>query len=97
MVLVMSLPRLRAARVLRGLTQQGLAERSGVSRSTVRRVEAGQADVTGDVIRRFSRVLRVSSDTLLGIEPWELSEPGNDETPTDEVEMLAGISRRGSD
>jgi len=97
MLPVMSLPRLRAARQLRGLTQQDLADRSRVSRSTVRRVEAGEADVTGDVIRRFARVLRVSSDTLLGIEPWELSEPGNDETPEADKELLAGSSPRGSD
>jgi transcriptional regulator with XRE-family HTH domain len=60
---------LREAREAQFLTQGELAERSGVSRQTINRIEQGEIEPRFKTIRRLA--------TALGVEPRELVEGGN--------------------
>jgi len=69
---------LRTLRDLRGLSQHELAERVGVSRRTVARLEAGEiADPGIDQIRAMARVLGVDVTTMCEqrLVPLELAVP----------------------
>lgn len=62
--------RLKAARKRSGMTQDALAKLSGVSNSTVSRIEAGVISSPGvDVLRRLSDSLRVELSELTGEHP----------------------------
>jgi transcriptional regulator with XRE-family HTH domain len=56
---------LRAWRALRGLSQQGLAAKSGVSRSYLARLELGQQDPTVSIVRKLAVALAVPISVLL--------------------------------
>jgi transcriptional regulator with XRE-family HTH domain len=60
--------RLRATRLVRGLTQDALAERSGVDARVIRRLERGDA-----LARRFTTIAALAR--VLDIAPsWLLSD-----------------------
>lgn len=52
--------RLRALREQCGFTQNGLAERAGVSQTHLRRVELGQADITVNHLQLICDALGIS-------------------------------------
>lgn len=56
-------PQLRRLRLLRALTQEDLAERAVVDRSTVVRAEAGLA-IRISSVRKLARALKVSTEEL---------------------------------
>ena len=58
--------RIRKARTLIGLTQEGLASKANVSISTLSKIETGTSTPTLDVLFRISIVLEQSPDTLAG-------------------------------
>jgi transcriptional regulator with XRE-family HTH domain len=58
-------PQLRALRALRGLSQRGLAQKSGVSRSYLARLELGQQDPTVSIVRKLAAALAVPVAVLL--------------------------------
>jgi transcriptional regulator with XRE-family HTH domain len=64
----LALPHLRAWREKRVMTQTELAERSGVSLSTIVRVEHGQAAIVSTV-RRLAEALKVTRDQLVNEDP----------------------------
>ncbi|MFP1814114.1 helix-turn-helix domain-containing protein [Lonsdalea quercina] len=57
--------RLTMLRKARGLTQQALAEMTGVAVLQIRRYEGGNSQPTLDVIRRLAIALGVSADMLV--------------------------------
>jgi len=61
------LPGLRAARLRAFLTQEQLAERSGVSVFSISRLEQGERPATIPTIQKLA--------VALGVEPRELTEP----------------------
>jgi predicted transcriptional regulator len=61
------LPGLRAARLRAFLTQEQLAERSGVSVFSISRLEQGERPATIPTVQKLA--------TALGVEPRELTEP----------------------
>lgn len=62
--------RLKSLRERRGLSQNALAERSGVSNSTVSRIEKGVISSPGvDVLRKFADALRVDLSEITGERP----------------------------
>ena len=61
------LPGLRAARLRAFLTQEQLAERSGVSVFSISRLEQGERPATIPTIQRLA--------AALGVEPRQLTEP----------------------
>ena len=58
-------PRLRAARLKRDLTLEALAEATGISPSTLSRLEAGKRAPNLELLLPVTRVLRLSLDDLL--------------------------------
>lgn len=50
--------RLRAARVLRGMTQMQLAERLGMKEIEISRIETGRAQPDAETKRRIAEVLQ---------------------------------------
>jgi transcriptional regulator with XRE-family HTH domain len=59
-------PRLRALRTRRGLTLADLAEQTGISVSTLSRLESGGRRPTLDLLIRLAAVYRASLDDLVG-------------------------------
>ena len=57
--------RLKAVRAERGLTQQQLAERAGISGGYYARLERGEQDPTLSVIERLAKALGVKVGRLL--------------------------------
>ncbi|GAA2517535.1 helix-turn-helix domain-containing protein [Rarobacter incanus] len=58
-------PRLRAARRSRGLTLEDLSRETGISSSTISRLEAGKRQATLELLVPISRHLHVKIDDLL--------------------------------
>lgn len=56
---------LRAARVKLGLTQEQVAERSGVHATEVSRIEAGKRDPQISTLRRLAKAVEVRPGQLL--------------------------------
>lgn len=63
------LTRLRELRLRAALTQLELAERAGIARTTVARLEAGNPDALPPTIRKLARVLKVKPNEL-----WEADD-----------------------
>lgn len=59
--------KLKAARAAMGLSQQGLADRCGVSRQTIVAIEKGDYNPTIKLCRQICRVLGTTLDELF----WE--------------------------
>ena len=62
-------PRLRALRRLRGATLAQLAETTGISVSTLSRLESGQRRPTLELLLPLARAHRVALDELVGAPP----------------------------
>jgi len=62
---------IQAWRKLRGLTQNQLAERAGVDRKTVRRIEAGEGGVSVENVMRVLQALGVLDGVARSVDPYE--------------------------
>ena len=60
--------RLKELRRLRALSQQELAEESGVGRATISRIERGETGAHGRTLRRLAAALGVDVAELVRIE-----------------------------
>jgi transcriptional regulator with XRE-family HTH domain len=60
--------RIAKYRKLRGMTQQELAEAIGIERILVSDYERGRIRLYDEMLGRFALALKVTADTLLGIE-----------------------------
>lgn len=58
-------------RKLRGLTEAQLADRAGVSRGTVRRLENGSGGVSLENVARIARALGVLDELTQALDPYE--------------------------
>lgn len=72
--------RVIALRKQRGLTQQGLADLSGIHVQQIKRYEAGHAQPTAEALKKLVLALHVTADTLL----FEEGERG----PSDDMALL---------
>jgi len=59
--------RLKALRTKQKMSRYELAQRAGISRVHVKRLEEGQQDPTIGTVRRLAKALNVSMGRLLGI------------------------------
>lgn len=50
-----------------GLTQQELADKLDIDRTTLARAENGVRDLVGSAYRKIAEILGVSTDELLGV------------------------------
>lgn len=69
--------RLKSLREQCGYTQNGLAERAGVSQTHLRRIELGEADVTVGHLQLLCDAMDIS-----------LRDFFNDETPSNDLSLL---------
>ena len=60
--------RLRTLRRLRAMSQEELAEESGVGRATVSRIERGETGAHGKTLRKLARALGVDVSELVTVE-----------------------------
>ena len=63
--------RIKEFRIQKGMSQEILAEESGLSQRTVQRIENGESNPTGDTIRRLSNALNINPDELID---WTIKE-----------------------
>ena len=60
--------RLKELRKLRALSQQELADESGVGRATISRIERGEMGAPGRTLRRLANALGVGVEELVKVE-----------------------------
>lgn len=60
--------RIKEMRKNKGMTQEELAERLGMSREAIARIETGKNGTSVDGIISIAQVFDVSTDTVLGLE-----------------------------
>ena len=63
--------RVKELRNQKGISQETLAEESGLSLRTIQRIEYGETNPTGDTLKRLSNALNVNPDVLID---WTIKE-----------------------
>jgi len=63
--------RVKELRNRKGMSQEILAEESGLSLRTIQRIENGETEPTGDTLKRLSNALNVNPDELID---WTIKE-----------------------
>jgi len=63
--------RIKELRKQKGMSQELLAEESGLSLRTIQRIENGQTNPTGESLKRLSNALNVNPDELID---WSIKE-----------------------
>ncbi|MDB4635764.1 helix-turn-helix domain-containing protein [Flavobacteriaceae bacterium] len=63
--------RIKELRKQKGMSQEFLAEESGLSLRTIQRIENGETDPTGESLKRLSNALNVNPDELID---WSIKE-----------------------
>jgi transcriptional regulator with XRE-family HTH domain len=63
--------RIKELRKLKGMSQEFLAEESGLSLRTIQRIENGESNPTGESLKRLSNALNVNPDELID---WSIKE-----------------------
>ena len=63
--------RVKELRNQKGMSQEILAEESGLSLRTIQRIENGETNPTGDTLKRLSNALNVNPDELID---WTIKE-----------------------
>ena len=69
--------RIREYRMLRGMTQEELAETAGMHPNTIRKIEQG-GTARMDTLHRIARVLRVTTGSLISGQPARILRHGDD-------------------
>jgi len=86
--------RLARLRRDRGLTQVELAEQIGVSQPVLSDYERGTLRLHGQLIVQLTRLLRVSADELLGLEPTKTNGPVKNRRLHRQLQQLEKLPRR---
>lgn len=66
LTLVLTGPKLKAIRALRGVTQEELADRANVTQSAIAQFEAGKREIRTDTLRRICEALDVKVQYIIG-------------------------------
>ena len=61
---------LKQLRIAEGLTQKEIAQQLKIGQSAYARYENGSRDVPLDILVKLTKIFKVASDYLLGIENW---------------------------
>ena len=75
---------LQAARKRQGLKQQELAERAGLSRMTVQRIESGAIDPRLSTLVEMARVLGLTLVTVAATPPSQVQAASPESLPADD-------------
>ena len=83
--------RLKNLRLRKHMTQSDLAERLGVTKSVISAYETGLRMPSYDILIKISRIFRVTTDYLLGLESkQEIDVSGLTE---DEIHALTNLAK----
>lgn len=63
--------KVKELRLKKGMSQEALAEESGLSRRTIQRIELGESNPNGDSLKRLADALQVNADELID---WAIKE-----------------------
>lgn len=88
----------RAVRLRRGLTQQVLASRAGMSRQWLAGLESGTANPTWDVVSRLAAALQVDvtfHDRTDVTAPTAVVQTGTDDVPTVDLDAVLAAHQDG--
>ena len=84
--------RLKNLRLRKHMTQSDLAERLGVTKSVISAYETGLRMPSYDILIKISRIFRVTTDYLLGLESkQEIDVSGLTE---DEIHALTNLAKQ---
>jgi transcriptional regulator with XRE-family HTH domain len=86
--------RLARLRRERGLTQVELAEQIGVSQPVLSDYERGTLRLHGQLIAQLARILRVSADELLGLEPTKSTAGASNRRLLRRLQQLENLPKR---
>ena len=89
----MDLPRLRRVRQGAVMSQEELAERSGVARDTISKLETGRRGAYPSTIRKLAAGLEVRPQMLMGGVEY-LEDPSEVEIPEHELPNKPGRDRK---
>ena len=89
----MDLPRLRRVRQGAVMSQEELAERSGVARDTISKLETGRRGAYPSTIRKLAAGLEVRPQMLMGGVEY-LEDPSEVEIPENELPNTPGRDRK---
>jgi transcriptional regulator with XRE-family HTH domain len=89
----MDLPRLRRVRQGAVMSQEELAERSGVARDTISKLETGRRGAYPSTIRKLAAGLEVRPQMLMGGVEY-LEDLSEVETPENELPNKPGRDRK---
>jgi transcriptional regulator with XRE-family HTH domain len=84
----MDLPHLRSFRQRAVMSQEQLAEKSGVARDTISKLETGQRGAYPSTIRKLAAGLEVEPQLLLGGVEYLEREPAEKESKGDENKKI---------
>jgi len=86
--------RLAEIRRARGLTQVEIATKLGLSQPLVSQYERGDIRMHASLVAAFAKVLRVSCDELLGLQPTKPNGLSKDRRFLRRLEKIETLSRR---
>jgi transcriptional regulator with XRE-family HTH domain len=89
----MDLPRLRRIRQGAVMSQEELAERSGVARDTISKLETGRRGAYPSTIRKLAAGLEIRPQLLMGGVEY-LDEPGEDDLVENEPQEKSERERK---
>ena len=87
----MDVPHLRSFRQRAVMSQEQLAQRSGVARDTISKLETGQRKAYPTTIRKLAAGLEVEPGLLLGGVQYLETEPTEDSTEQPEGDKKIGF------
>ena len=87
----MDLPHLRSFRQRAVMSQEQLAEKSGVARDTISKLETGQRGAYPSTIRKLAAGLEVEPQLLLGGVEYLEEGPSSPEKPKDDENRKIGF------
>lgn len=90
----------RAVRLRRGLTQQALASRAGMSRQWLAGLESGTANPTWDVVARLAAALELDvtfHDRKEVTAPTAAAQTRTDDVPTVDLDAVLAAHRDSGD
>ena len=86
--------RLLRMRKEKGITQAEMAEFLGVTQSVVSDYERGELRLHGELIAKVAKILGVSADEILGLEPVKRSGAGNNRRLLRRIQQIDQLPKR---
>lgn len=70
--------RIADVRKERGISQQAMAKKLGVTQPIISRYERGELRIHAELLAKIAKILDTTSDDLLGLKPVKRTKPKND-------------------